>query len=184
MKHFLIGLAVVSTIAVSAASTIAPSPANAAPQHAAHQTSATERFSDSEVVEFLATGRGPMADAHPSLTRFIPPTDIALTREEVDELTDEYTSADARFHEDVTQRLQSGDPYVTLQGLASLRAASEAVAKVSGAPANVGEGKCATVLAVALAFWIVLAIAVVRELPEEGITNEAFAAELATAFSK
>lgn len=124
-----------------------------------------------------------MADANPSLSRFIPSTPSAITDEEVAALTSEYTAAYPNFHRDVTLQLQSGDPYATLDGLQALRVASETVARETPLEIGIGDGKCATVLVVALAFFVVLGVAVVRDIPDEGITNEAFAAELASSFA-
>ncbi|ROS47022.1 hypothetical protein [Curtobacterium sp. PhB78] len=180
MKKTLLMTALV-TAAVLPATTLTP-PAQA---HAATiARSSTPTFSDEAVIEFFATGQGPLASMQADLAGFVPAGTPSLTSDELTELTEEYRAADANFHADVTEAVQSGDPFRTLDGLRALQRISKKIAAEHGVQTGTGSGKCATVLVVALAFWVVLAVVPLSvDAPQDDMTNEKLAADLAAAFA-
>lgn len=145
-------------------------------------------YSDAQVVEFLGTGQGPLAKKFPALLEYVPQTETGITPAEVNKLVARYERVDPKFHATVTVPLQSGNPYTTLAAINKLEKDSDALSAGTTAVApNVAVGDCATVLAVALALWVVLALflwvpAAVPVGTNNTLTNESFAAQIAAGF--
>lgn len=193
MKNLLSTIAIIACAALGAVA-VTPQNAQASQSSAASQSDLgsgggtfAPEFGDVDVLEFMATGRGPMAEAFPDLATLVPRTSVRLESQERHDLLEAYLKAEPRFNELVTRPLQSGDPYETLDGLNALQKVTSIIAKDRQAsPDVVGDGKCATLVAVAL--WLAVALAVVLWVPARvadqtgaPLTTERFAADLSMA---
>lgn len=147
-------------------------------------------YSDKDVLSFLASGRGPLAEQVPQLQQYVPSTESELTPAQLDKLLALFTKADPQFHRNVTVPLQSGDPYKTLAAVKAVEKDTSAVSRANTVrTGGTYTGDCATVLAVALAFYVVLGVvlwvpAAVTPKSSDPLTDEAFAAKIAAGFDQ
>lgn len=180
MSKLMIAAASV-TVAVLAATTVPALPADAAAPTTQHGAAAERApLSDRNVIE-LFTGQGRIIAEHPELAKYVPSGDQQLTTAQISAVTQGYQNAYPQFHDNVTVPIQSGDPYRVLDALHAFESATARIATSDSATIT-GDGKCALLLAVAVAATLWLGVLVwVAGRSGSTLTEEQFAAELAAA---
>jgi SdpC family antimicrobial peptide len=179
MSKFMIAAAAVM-VTVSAATTVPALPAQAAASTTQHDTAERAALSDRNVIE-LFTGQGRIIAEHPQLAKYVPSGEQQLTAAQISSVTEEYQNAYPQFHDKITVPLQSGDPYRVLDALHAFETATERIAASESATIT-GDGKCALLVAVAVAATLWLGVLVwVAGRSGSTLTEEQFAAELAAA---
>jgi len=180
MSKFMITAAAVM-VTVSAAATVPALPAQATSPTTQHQVAAERAaLSDRNVIE-LFTGQGRIIAEHPELAKYVPSGEQKLTVAQISAVTAEYQNAYPQFHENITVPLQSGDPYRVLDALHAFETATERIATSESATIT-GDGKCALLVAVAVAATLWLGVLVwVAGRSGSALTEEQFAAELTAA---
>ncbi|MDR6169138.1 hypothetical protein QE359_000167 [Curtobacterium sp. SORGH_AS776] len=179
MSKFMIAAAA-AMVTVSAATTVPAPPAQAATPTSQHVRVERAPLSDRNVIE-LFTGQGRIIAEHPELAKYVPSGEQKLTAAQITAVTAEYQNAYSQFHDNITVPLQSGDPYRVLDALHAFQTATERIA-TSQPAAITGDGKCALLIAVAVAATLWLGVLVwVAGRSGSAVTEEQFAAELAAA---
>jgi len=179
MSKIMIAAAAVM-VTVSAATTVPAAPVQAATPTTQHLTAERAPLSDRNVIE-LFTGQGRIIAEHPELAKYVPSGEQKLTAAQISAVTVEYQNAYPRFHDNITVPLQSGDPYRVLDALHAFETATERIATSESATIT-GDGKCALLVAVAVAATLWLGVLVwVAGRSGSALTEEQFAAELAAA---
>jgi SdpC family antimicrobial peptide len=168
-------------VTVSVGSVVPAVSAEAASSSAQQEVAAHRSLvSDRNVIE-LFTGQGRIIAEHPELAKYVPNGEQHLSAAQISAVLGEYRKAYPRFHEKVTVPLQSGDPYRVLDALHAFEAATERIAD-SGSVTATGDGKCALLIAVAVAATLWLGVLVwVAGRSGSGLTEEQFAADIAAA---
>lgn len=92
-----------------------------------HQDAEAGSYSDHDIISFLVLGTGPIYEAHKALTPYAPETD-SVPIETQDEMLALYLETEPAFNALVTVPLQSGDPRLVDQALASFSEISYDVA--------------------------------------------------------
>ncbi|MGX1695280.1 hypothetical protein ACWIBQ_07875 [Microbacterium keratanolyticum] len=153
------GLIFVTALALATSMVAAP-PATAAPSSAPDAPPVESApYSDADVIEFLAVGTGPIPVDHPDLAAFIPEVDTRdLSAEEVSAIVEEVIDANPNFNEEVTERIQSGDPYETLSALEAYNDTIYELAPSNGAADGGYTGQCVVVLAVGVLVWLAVSV--------------------------
>ena len=178
-KLMIAAAAVVAT--VSAATTMPAIPAQAAAPTTQHETTVERTpLSDRDVIG-LFTGQGRIIAEHPELAEYVPSGEQQLTGAQISAVLEEYENAHPQFHDTITVPLQSGDPYQVLEALHAFETATEHIATSDSATVT-GDGKCALLVAVAVAATLWLGVLVwVAGRSGSSLSEEQFAAELAAA---
>ena len=208
-KQIAASLTTVALILGTAGMANAAPAGSPAPSHDASHTVTIAPYTDADVVEFLVFGHGKLARDVPSLRGFVVDLEDQVDGDLVSEVVATYLAAYPTFTTDVTQRLQSGDPFETAEALESFKKASAAAALAVGIPQSeldLGDasGKCAVWVAVAVAVAGAVAATVAGAVnvtavvnisyfwtrgadtagPSSSLTDQQFSAEVATHFAR
>jgi SdpC family antimicrobial peptide len=180
MSKFLIAAATVACM-VSVAAAVPAVPAVAVSTSAQHQVAADRSpVSDRDVIELFA-GQGRIVAEHPEVAKYVPSGKQHLTAAQISAVLGEYRAVEPRFHEYVTVPLQSGDPYRVLDAMHAFAGVTQRIAATDAATTT-GDGKCALLVAVAVAATLWVGVLVwVAARSDSSLTEEQFAAELAAA---
>ncbi|WP_079054148.1 sporulation delaying protein family toxin [Streptomyces graminilatus] len=121
LKKPLIGAVLTATMVTGVTSTASAS--TQAPRTApAAAAKAAQGYSDNDVVAFLVFGQGKAAKDHPELAEQIRSrrSDASVTPAQLSYLMNKLHQADPAFHTEVTEAVQSKDPFVVQHGMAAL----------------------------------------------------------------
>jgi SdpC family antimicrobial peptide len=180
MKKILTTAAATAALAIGA-TCLTALPASAATSHTPRSTITTPaevEVSDLDVLG-LFVGQGRLIADHPELAKYVPNNGDKISAADLRTMLAEYEAAYPAFHERITEQIRSGDPYKTLDALNAFR---DATATIAADPTTIttGDGKCALLVAVAVAATLWLGVLVwVAVDGGNGLTNEQFAAEIA-----
>ncbi|MGX1695283.1 hypothetical protein ACWIBQ_07890 [Microbacterium keratanolyticum] len=190
MKTSIAILATLTTaIAFGAVAPPSYSSASSAVAPQSVESSSEALYTDAEVLEFMISGHGTLAEELPELSIYVPEAAEPLTARQLERVVDVFLSTEPNFHELVTVPFQSGDPFQTLGAIDALQSIAEQIGGVNARIQDGGAtGQCATVLVIAMAIVVVLGLFLWSPATSSvgdgtTITDESFAAGLATAFA-
>ncbi|SMQ75549.1 antimicrobial peptide, SdpC family [Plantibacter sp. VKM Ac-1784] len=133
------------------------------PTHLVSADVTANDYSDREVIEFLAFGSGSIDADHPGLIVALGYDELAAEAppaELVDDIVAGVTEVNPEFHDQVTERLQSGDPVAVEAALTTYNDSMVEYVKSSDDWA-VGSDEDGTATAYCLVFPLALAVALV-----------------------